>query len=186
MVIGSTNKLGLTEILGALAVVLSLVFVGVQIRENNRATKSAMASASVDSLSAWYVEIANNEQSSALMVHYLSDPNSLSVEKRFQATMNLHGLLLIFQNAFYLANEGTLEQSILYSMTETVLGIKEQPGFHLYWKQRKSIFTGGFQDYINTLVASDRSASEGLFISTDSDSPSNKTTNSPAEQTGKH
>jgi hypothetical protein len=155
MVIGGTKKPGPTEILGALAVVLSLAFVGIQIGENNRATKSAMASASVDSITAWYVEIGNNEQSSALLYHYLGDPNSLSAEKRFQAALNLHGLFLIFQNSYYLVNEGTLEQAILRSLTEAIVGIKEQPGFHLFWKQRRSIFLEGFQEYVDSLVASD-------------------------------
>ena len=35
------SKLSLTEMLGAIAVMLSLVFVGIQIRESNRATMSA-------------------------------------------------------------------------------------------------------------------------------------------------
>ena len=164
----------LMEALGALALVLSLVFVGVQIRESNRATRSAMASAIIDSTSAWYVEIGNDGTSSALIYHYFRDPNSLSVEERFQAAMNLHGIFLIFQNSYYLANEGTLEQSILHSLTAAIVGIKEQPGFHLYWKQRRSLFTEGFQEFIDSILASEKKISEGIFSSTNSEPPSNK------------
>ena len=163
MVNGGKRKLTLVEMMGGVGVILSLIFVGIQIRENNRATMSAMASASVDSISAWYFEIGNDDQSSALLYQYLANPSSLSPEQKFQAAMNLHGLFLIFQNTYYLVNEGTLEQSILHSLTEAIVGVKEQPGFLLFWKQRRSIFLEGFQEYVDSLVASDRKASDGLF-----------------------
>jgi hypothetical protein len=186
MVNGRKRKFTLVEILGGMGLILSLIFVGIQIRENNRATMSAMASASVDSISAWYVEIGNDEQSSALIYHYLGDPNSLSAEKRFQAAMNLHGIFLIFQNSYYLVNEGTLEQSILHSLTGAIIGIKEQPGFLLFWKQRRYIYLEGFQVYVDSLVASDRKASEGLFGDPNLVPPSNKAANPPTTQSGTH
>jgi len=170
----SKSRFAVTEILGALAVILSLIFVGVQIRENNRATMSATASASIDTASAWYYEVGNNEQSSALLYQYLTNPDSLTDEERFQATMNLHGLFLLFQNSYYLANDGTLEQTILHTLTEVVVGIKDLPGFHLFWKQRKSVFSEGFQDYVNSIIASERTVSEGLFDGTGSIPSSNK------------
>jgi len=182
---GSKNKFSLTGIRGGFAVIVSLVFVGVQIRENNRATMSAMASSIADSTTAWYVELGNNEQSSAMFYHYLADPNSLSAEERFQAAMNLHGLFLIFQNSYYLANEGTLELSILHSLTEAIVGVKDQPGFQLFWMQRRSIFLEGFQEYVDTLLTSDRKVSEGMFFGTN-ELPTNKAINSPAAQAGTH
>ena len=159
----SKGKFTTVEILGAIGVILSLIFVGIQIRENNRATMSAMASASVDSISTWYVEIGNNDQSSALFYQYLANPDSLSPEQKFQAVMNVHGLFLIFQNTYYLANEGTLETQILYTLTEAIAGVRDQPGLLLFWKQRRSIFSKDFQEYVDSILASDRVASEGLY-----------------------
>ena len=71
----------LTEILGALAVVISLIFVGVQINENTRATKSAMASAMVDTSSAWYVELGNSEEASSVMFFFLQTQIHLPMRK---------------------------------------------------------------------------------------------------------
>ena len=179
-------KLTFVEILGALGVILSLIFVGIQIRESNRATMSAMASASVDSISAWYVEIGNNDQSSRLFYQYLANPDSLLPEQKFQAVMNLHGLFLIFQNTYYLANEGTLETQIQHTLTEAIAGVKEQPGLLLFWKQRRSIFMEGFQDYVDSILTSDRKVSEGVFSESFQTIPSNKAANVPAAQAGTH
>ena len=175
-----------TEILGGMGLILSLIFVGIQIRESNRATMSAMASASVDSISTWYVEIGNDDQSSALLYQYFANPSSLSPEKKFQAAMNLHGLFLIFQNTYYLANEGTLEEQILHSLTEAIFAVKAQPGLLLFWKQRKYIFLKGFQEYVESILTSDRSVSEGLFSDANLVPPSNKAANPPTTQSGTH
>jgi len=186
MVNGSKRKFTLVEILGGMGLILSLIFVGIQIRENNRATMSAMASASVDSISTWYVEIGNEDQSSALFYQYLANPSSLSPEQKFQAAMNLHGLFLIFQNTYYLANEGTLEKRILHSLTEAIAGVKAQPGLLLFWKQRKSLFLKGFQEHVDLILTSERSASEGLFSDANLVPPSNKAANPPTTQSGTH
>ena len=178
------RKFTTIEILGAIGVILSLIFVGIQIRENNRATMSAMASASADSASAWYVEIGNNDQSSTLFYQYLANPNSLSPEQKFQAVMNLHGLFLIFQNTYYLANEGTLEAQIQHTLTEAIAGVKGQPGLLLFWKQRRSIFLKGFQDYVDAILASDRTVSEGVFSAGNLTPSSNDAANVPATQSG--
>jgi len=72
-----TNYRKLTEIMGAVAVVLSLGFVGVEIRESNKATRSAMAAASVEAVTAWYEALGNSTESSALFYTYLLEPASL-------------------------------------------------------------------------------------------------------------
>jgi hypothetical protein len=159
----------LTEILGALAVVISLIFVGVQINENTRATKSAMASAMVDTSSAWYVELGNSEEASSVLFFFLTDPDSLTDAQRFQATMNLHGLFLVFQNSFYLVEEGTLETEVLHSLTQVVDGVKEQPGLLLYWKQRRYTFSEQFQNYVDSILASSTKAPSRLFRTIDNE-----------------
>jgi hypothetical protein len=100
--------------------------------------------------------------------------------------MNLHGLFLIFQNTYYLANEGTLETQIQYRLTEAIAGVKDQPGLRLFWKQRRSIFLKGFQEYVDSILASDRKNSEGLYSDGNLATPSNKAAEVPATQSGTH
>jgi hypothetical protein len=57
----------MSEFIGVSVVIISLIFVGIQIRESNRATMSAMAIASIDKTTAWYVELGNNSESSAIL-----------------------------------------------------------------------------------------------------------------------
>ena len=121
------------EIIAASAVVVSLGFVGIQLRESVRATKSATANAANTATSAWYTTIGNDGEASSLFYRYMTDFDSLNEEEKFQMIMNLHGVLLTSQNAYYLMQEGTLEQDLQTTIAAPIHAIKNLPGWKYYW-----------------------------------------------------
>jgi len=153
----------IAEIVSAFAIVLSLIFVGFQMKDNAKATRSATANATVAAISAWYAGIGQNEQLSALHLKGVESPDSLTHEQWFRFVFNMHAVMLNFQNSYYLGNEGTLDYEIRDSLTAVLLAAKGLPGFQRYWEQRRSIFLPEFQGYVDSLLASDAVVSEGLF-----------------------
>ena len=153
----------IAEVFGMLIVASTLIFLTVQMRQNTRATRSATANESISTVTAWYREIGNSEQSSALFYNALADPEAQSAEEWFQFVMMVHGLFLAFQNSYYLARENTLDDRINPSLTEVIVGVKGQPGFQLLWRQRKALFCPEFQDYVDVAMSSDRQVSEGVY-----------------------
>ena len=151
------------EIISAVAIIITLVFVGLQLRDNTRATRSATANAASAATSAWYTALGNNEQSSALFWKYQMDPDALTSEQRLQAVFNIHAILLTFQNNYYLAEEGTLDIQIHQTIMEAIVAIKDLPGWQHYWTNRRAFFFSEFQDYVDTLMTSERKVSEGMF-----------------------
>ncbi len=154
-----------TEVVGAVAIVISLIFVGIQFTENTKATKSATAASTVATISSWYTEMGNNQQSSSLFYNFMANPDSLTSEERFQVIISLHGLFLTFQNSFYLSQQGTLDSHIEESITKAAVGVKDQPGFRLFWKLRRELFFPEFQKHIDDIVNTDIEISEGLYKS---------------------
>lgn len=151
------KKLALiAEILGGVAILISLIFVGIQFKENTKATKSANASATVASLANWYVEIGNNSESSELFYNFMAQPDTLTPQQRFQAVMNGHGLFIIFQNSYYLTKEGTLDSEMQNSLTSVMLAVVDQPGFKLFWDQRKSFFFKEFRLYVDDILVNEK------------------------------
>ena len=140
------------EIFGGIAILVSLIFVGIQFKENAKATRSSNASATIAALANWYNEIGNNSESSALFYNFMADPMSVSPQQRFQVVMNAHGVFIIFQNSFYLVKEGTLDSEMQNSLTSVILGVLDQPGFTFYWDQRKSFFFKEFREYIDDIL----------------------------------
>ena len=71
----SLKKIALiTEIIGGIALFISLIFVGVQFRENTTATKSATANAANAITVSWYTETGNSKQSSQLLWELYKGP----------------------------------------------------------------------------------------------------------------
>ena len=161
----SLKKIALiTEIIGGIAILISLIFVGVQFRENTIATKSATANAANAITVSWYTETGNSAQSSQLLWDYIKDPESMTTSaEKFQATILMHGLILSFQNNYYLANEGTLDKNVQKSLTTSISAIKNQPGWQEYWKNRESHFFVEFRDYMNSILTSDSEVYEGIY-----------------------
>jgi len=153
----------IAEVFGLLVVAVTLIFLTVQMRQNTRATRSATANDSISMVVAWYGEMGNCEQSSTLFYNALADPEAQTPEAWLQFVLNLHGFLLAIQNSYYLGIEGTLDDRITQSLTEVIIAVKDQPGFRLFWRQRKAIFFPEFQDYIDTTMSSDRQVSEGVY-----------------------
>jgi hypothetical protein len=154
----------LAEIFGGIAIVVSLIFVGIQFKENTKATKSATANAANAITIAWYTETGNSAQSSQLVWDYIKDPKSIiSSGEKYQATILLHGLLLSFQNSYYLAAEGTLDQNVHESLNAALRAVKNQPGFYEFWELRKSLFFKEYRDYVTTILTSDSEVTEGIY-----------------------
>ena len=151
------------EIISAFAIILSLIFVGFQLKDTAAATRSATANATTASLSSWYVAIGQDLEASTVYLTAMENPDALSREQWFQFVMNLHGLMLNFQNNFYLAGEGTLDSDFRDSLKAATYSVKDQPGFHRYWQQRRDIFFPEFQAYIDAIVSSEQPASKGVY-----------------------
>ena len=143
----------IAEVIGAFAVVVSLVYVGIQVTDNTRAMRSATASATSAAISSWYGDLGGDLQASTVFLDGLSNPESLTREEKAQFIYLAHGLILQYQYAFYLSREQTLDTALQQSLTNTLLGVREQPGFIMYWQQRRDLFEQGFREFVDKLVA---------------------------------
>ena len=153
----------IAEIFGGIAILISLIFVGFQFKENTKATRSSTATATISAMASWYADIGNNKQSSELFYKFLATPDSIPKEQKIQAIYNLHSMFLIFQNSYFLVKEGTLDARIQESLTVVITGVKDQPGMLYYWKTRKSIFFEEFQAYVDEILHSSGQVSEGIY-----------------------
>ncbi len=153
----------IAEVVGMLVVAITLIFFTLQMRQSTRATRSATANDSVSMVATWYQELGNNEQSSTLFYNALADPEAQTPEDWHQFVFLEHAVFLTYQNSHYLATEGTLDHRITDTITETIVAIKDQPGFHRFWRQRKTMFYPEFQDFVDATMSVDRRVSEGLY-----------------------
>jgi len=68
-----------------------------------------------------------------------------------------------FQNSYYLANEGSIDQNINESLNATLRAAKDQPGVDEFWENRKSLFFKEYRDYVTSIFTSDSEVTEGIY-----------------------
>jgi hypothetical protein len=153
----------IAEIVGAVAVVISLVYVGLQVNHSVDASRSVAVNDATVALQDWYHTVGSSQQASELFYRGLISPEALAPEEEFQFLMMFHGVFLAFQNSYWLTEEGTLDPELLNSLTAAILGTKDTPGMERYWRQRKSYLNPNFGEYVDELMGRQTNRSMDIY-----------------------
>ncbi len=153
----------IAEIVGAFAVVISLVYVGIQVNDSTGAVRSAAANDANVAVQSWYQEIGSDQQTSELFYNALTSEEALSNQEEFQFLMMFHGIFLALQNSYLLAEEGTIDIELREGLTSVVLGVKDLPGTKRYWRQRRSYLHSEFADYVDQIFKRESDVSVDIY-----------------------
>jgi len=151
------------EIIGALAVVISLIYVGVQVNDSASAVRAASANDANVAVQSWYLQVGSDQQTSELFYGALISEEALSNQEEFQFLMIFHGVFLAFQNSYLLAEEGILDVELREALTRAILGVKDTPGMRRYWRQRKSYLHSAFANYVDQLLLQETNPSMDVY-----------------------
>lgn len=151
------------EIVGGIAVVISLIYVGLQVNDGTSAIRSAAASDATAAMQSWYLEMGSNRQSSDIWFNGVRSPEPLPDNDEFQFLMSMHAVILGMQNSYLLSKEGTLDAEFREAVTTALVAVKDLPGMDRYWRQRRGYFHNGFAEYVDDLLARDTSETLDLF-----------------------
>ena len=143
------------EIVGGVAVVISLIYVGLQVNSSTSAIRSAATSEATTAVQSWYLEMGSNRQASDIWFNALTSPEPLPARDEFQFMMSMHASLLGMQNSYLLSKEGTLDADFREGVTTAIVSVKDLPGMDRYWKQRRGYFHTGFAKYVDGILARD-------------------------------
>lgn len=161
----------IAEIVGALAVVVSLIYVGIQVNDGAGAARSAAANDANVALQEWYMQTGSDQHTSALLYRGLVSEQALPDDEEFQYLMMTHGFFLGVQNSYLLAQEGTIDEELLNSLKNAIFGIQNLPGMTRYWRQRKSYLHAGFVKWVEEITAQGSDVTMDLYdLSKDQDS----------------
>jgi hypothetical protein len=143
------------EIVGGIAVVVSLIYVGLQVNDSTSAIRSAAASDATTAMQSWYLEMGRNRQASDAWFNAMTSPEPLPAHDEFQFLMSMHAAILGMQNSYLLSKEGTLDEEFREAVTTAIIAVKDLPGMDRYWRQRRGFFHTGFAEYVDSLLAQD-------------------------------
>lgn len=143
----------LFEIAGGAIVVVTLIFLVVQMRQNTHALKSATVLGSHNTTLTVYGMMVQDSMMQAL-VKGMSRPSDLSpVEKaKFHAFWT--ATLQNYQQTYFQIRAGTYEESLYDGWWQVLRDNFLSPGFQQHWEQRKFILSSEFQEFVEREVLS--------------------------------
>ena len=140
------------EFLGGIAVVVSLVYLAVQIRTN---TKTVRASNSRDSLGGMsgFNELIVDPETAALWVRGSDDFVELSLEDqaRFQGLMS-HAINALNQT-FVLHQSDLLDDVMMENAKHAVAGMFGDPGVRQWWEASQHWWPPDFREFVRETTA---------------------------------
>jgi hypothetical protein len=145
----------LAEIVSGVAVVVSLIYVGIQVNESTAAIRSSAASDATRAVQSWYLEMGTNRQASDVWFNAMRSPDPLPPHDEFQFLMSMHTAMLGMQNSYLLSKEGTLDAEFREAVTIAIVAVKDLPGMARYWRQRRGFLHAGFAEHVDGLLAQD-------------------------------
>jgi len=127
------------EIVGAIAVIITLVYLAAQTRQNTEAVRHAFQRGVMEHANEWRFKIVQDPAISELFRNGLRDPESLSANDRYRFRMFLDALLFHWQHAVVTG------VPIPAANITRVLG---QPGGMWYWARAKDVLEQDFVVFI--------------------------------------
>lgn len=145
------------EILGAIGVMGSLIFVGIQIRQNSEATRAAAVQQLGQSWVQWNTAVANREiQAALLKVEEFNDPSKAPVIEQRIAESFVRSLFSNWSASHYQYLMGVLDQPLWDGVKRDIQGSFEssEPFGRLVrwaWKRNRYLYAVTFSELIESI-----------------------------------
>jgi hypothetical protein len=149
------------EIIGAIAVVITLIYLAIQLRQNNRQisenTKVARLAArdtTQQAFSRYRHLIANSPDLAELYLRGCADYGALPVADRLRFASLLLEFLLAWNLRYLHIRNGLQEAETWERQKPFLLGVLMQPGVRYWWDRNKHLFDSAFVLATEKMIAS--------------------------------
>ena len=141
----------LFEIVGGVIVIITLVFLVIQLRQNTRALKSATVLGSHNTTLTVYGMLLEDSMIQVLNKG-MPQPADLTQVERAKFHAFWTAALQNYQQTYFQICAGTYEEGLYDGWWQVLRDNFLSPGFQLHWKQRKFILSNEFQEFVEQEV----------------------------------
>lgn len=144
----------ISQIVAVVGIFASLVFVGLQIRQNTRATRAASHNAVSDSLNEINRMFAENADLTKIWLTGMANRQALSAEERWRFDSTARAYLHVCETMFIQAGLGAGDKSVMHAEEEGIRTAFASPGVREWWAENPYGFCAEFRTYVTKLTQS--------------------------------
>jgi hypothetical protein len=142
------------ELLAAIAVVASLVYLAIQVRQNTRQARLAAQQATIHELGHALRAQAQDREWAALLAKALQDLDALDAVERVQFLSHVGSIFRVYESAYLHMREGTLDPRFWRGFERAIADVIGYPGMRAAFELRKHHLTDEFAAYLDGLAGS--------------------------------
>jgi hypothetical protein len=140
------------EIIGAITVVLSLIYLAIQIRQSTQAQRTENYSRALDRLAAMQSSLSQDDQFSLIFSKGVLDTTKLTPQERFRFTWSLYEAFGAFEFMFHASKTDAIPEEVWRRWSAAVAWWLTFPGVQNWWSSRPIPFTDSFTSFVESLL----------------------------------
>ncbi len=141
------------EVLGAVAVVATLLYVSRQLREQNRALTTTVRDSAFHQLQEWNYQIMADAKLGHLFQRGAASDDwaGFSPEERSRLVHTFYSFFKVFENIYIHTAEGSAPRGIWDQNCQVFFAYASQPGCRYYWQHRRASLDARFVTLLENL-----------------------------------
>ena len=156
------------EVVGAIAVVVGLLFVGIEIRENTIAQQFSATQTLVSEYNT-AVSAINDREFVCIYIRAGNDFQSLSQSDKIRFSILMQPVFRTFEQLHYSDLNGTIDVNVYSGFERQFAAMMQLPGNQQYWAARRDWFGRTFQEYTDRIIAEGETVEPANFESEECD-----------------
>jgi len=142
------------ELVGALGVIASLIYLAAQIRQNTSSSRAITFQAACSEVSHLYRALASDSEIARIYRLGLSEPQNLDQDEFLRFLALLTSVFKGYENMFVQYHQGTVDDQTWEAWRRSMLTMLELPGAARFWELRGGVFREDFQHLVKQLAPS--------------------------------
>ena len=138
------------EIIGAVTVVLSLIYLAVQIRQSTQAQRTENYSRALDRLAAMQSSLSQDDEFSLMFSKGAFDASKLTPPERIRFTWSLYEAFGAFEFMFHASKTDAIPDEVWKRWSAAVAWWLTFPGVQAWWNARPIPFTDSFTSFVES------------------------------------
>jgi len=147
--------------LGATGVILTVIYLALQIRHNTHATRSQTYQHATGSLAEYAALLGSSEKLCHLWRLGLTNPKELNDDQSFQFALLLVSMFRRYENIFYQYQSGMIDADSWSGHREGILWYFHKTATHRLWKERRLTFSQSFRTFLENSTPAELQSAEG-------------------------
>jgi hypothetical protein len=143
----------IAEVIGGLAVIIGIVFVGLELRQNTLTQRVTATQALSVNYENAVDAVGKDKETACIYVRGIRSLDNLNGIERYRFFVLWFHLLRAGEQLHYYSLEGMVDDRIWRGYARQMGEIFRYPGFQQYWQIRKDWYSDEFQVFVNQMIA---------------------------------